>query len=118
MGFLLLEKYKVVRMKKVVNILGQDYEIIQSTKATNPKLLDCDAYVEFYSKKIVLGEITKGIEAIENIELYEKEVLRHEIVHAFLHESGMSEWAEDEVLVNFIAIQIHKLSNIFKELEI
>ena len=42
-------------------------------------------------------------------------VLRHEIVHAFFHESGCSEWTNDENLVEWIAIQVPKMAKAMKE---
>lgn len=56
----------------------------------------------------------------EKIEEFEKKVLRHEIVHAFLFESGIdssSEWARNEEIVDWIALQFPKLLDAFKETE-
>ena len=42
---------------------------------------------------------------------------RHEIIHAFLFESGLaenSEWAQNEEMVDFFAIQFPKLMEAFK----
>ncbi len=42
---------------------------------------------------------------------------RHEIIHAFLFESGLaenSEWAQNEEMVDFFAIQFPKLMEVFK----
>ena len=55
-----------------------------------------------------------------------KETLRHEIVHAFLNESGLSSsslryngaWAENEEMVDWIAIQSPKIFKVFEELDI
>ena len=43
---------------------------------------------------------------------------RHEIIHAFLFESGLAEnssWAQNEEMVDFFAIQFPKLVEAFKE---
>ena len=45
-------------------------------------------------------------------------MLRHEIVHAFLYESGLdvsSEWARNEEIVDWIALQTPKLQKAFEE---
>lgn len=42
-------------------------------------------------------------------------VLRHEIIHAFLYESGLStccEWANNETIIDWIAIQSPKIENL------
>ena len=56
---------------------------------------------------------------------YRKQVLRHEIVHAFLFESGLDinsnkseEWARNEEMIDWLAIQFHKIEKVFKELDI
>lgn len=60
----------------------------------------------------------KDVMAVENIEEFKKKVLRHEIIHAFFGESGLrscSEYAEDEELVDWIAIQFPKILKAFEQ---
>jgi predicted SprT family Zn-dependent metalloprotease len=53
----------------------------------------------------------------------QKEVMRHEIVHAFLYESGLGysthipncAWAVNEEMVDWIAIQTPKMAKVFKQ---
>ena len=57
---------------------------------------------------------------------YEKHTLRHEIVHAFLDESGLKEsagknrgpWSKNEETVDWMATQIPKITKLYKELGI
>jgi len=58
----------------------------------------------------------------QDVVAYEKLVLRHEIIHAFMFESGLANnshdidaWAEDEELIDWIAIQSPKLLKAFEE---
>ena len=51
-------------------------------------------------------------------------VIRHEIIHAFLFESGLAQntndvesWAMNEEMVDWLAIQFPKLLKAFKEAE-
>lgn len=98
-----------------VNILGQEYEIFNVKNArANPKLDDASGYVELWSKKIFLDNFKDDDQTVEKPELYKKKVLRHEIVHAFLHESGCAEFAMDEKLVDWIAIQAPKMFEAMK----
>jgi hypothetical protein len=108
-------------MKQSVNILGTEYEIISQTEEENPKLEDLDGLCEIYSKKIVLCDIKPDKNTVENFEAYKRKVLRHEIVHAFLEESGLScntDWARNEEMVDWIAIQFPKMLKAFESLNI
>ena len=56
----------------------------------------------------------------------EKRNLRHEIIHAFFNESGLSDnsfeftgaWAKNEEMVDWLAIQSPKIFRVFQELDI
>lgn len=101
-----------------INILGTEYEIIRDSTGNNPKLDNANGYCETYSKKLVVDEKLEGENILENIDDFKDKVLRHEIVHAFLHESGLSqssEWAKEEEIVDWIALQIPKLVKAMKD---
>ena len=108
----------------VVNILGTDYEIHRKSSKENPKLEDNNGICEQYSKEIILNtleEEKQDVMCVENVEEFEKKVLRHEIIHAYLGESGLrssSEWAENEEMVDWFAIQLPKMFKTFKELDV
>ena len=111
-------------MNKTVNILGTEYQIIVQSEEENPKLKDCNGLCEQYSKKIILSDF-KGVEndpmTVENFQAFKDKVLRHEIIHAFFGESGLrsqSAYAENEELVDWLAIQTPKIFKVFKELNI
>ena len=98
-----------------INILGQNYNVKTQTEEENPKLKGADGFTERYSKEIVIrdlreleGELTQS----DNLEYYQKKVTRHEIIHAYLYESGLScnsDWADNEEIVDWIAIQLPKI---------
>ena len=109
-------------MKKV-NILGTEYEIRELTEKEFPALESNNAVglCERFSKEIILDIEHFGIPKPTNSEdfhLFKKQVLRHEIIHAFFHESGQTDYCEDEKLVEFLAIQIPKMFKVFEKLEI
>lgn len=101
-----------------VNILGTEYTIVEQSTSENPKLTDCDGYCDKTSKTICV--ITKGDSDLEDFAVYQKKVKRHEIIHAFLFESGLhenwkhDEWGHDESYVDWIAVQFPKLLEVFK----
>ena len=106
---------------RIINILGTDYIIRRQTKSENPKLENAYGLCESYSKEIVLDtfeEEKKDVMSVEKFEEFEKKVMRHEIIHAFLGESGLksnSDWAENEEMVDWFAIQAPKILKVFKE---
>ena len=61
----------------------------------------------------------------EDMSYFRKQILRHEIIHAFLSESGLEasgnsfggSWAQNEEMVDWIAIQAPKLFAAFSEVD-
>lgn len=103
-----------------VNILGTDYEILYQEKEENTKLEEANGLCETYSKKLIVEKVPDHPMNLEKVEEFQKKVLRHEIVHAFLHESGLdasSDWARNEEAVDWIALQAIKLMQTFKQAE-
>jgi len=107
----------------IVNILGTEYEISFKSEETDERLKDIAGYCNSYTKKIVIDKI--GVEKYEFDfkDAFAKETLRHEIVHAFLSESGLKfdgnvwngSWAKNEEMVDWIAIQFPKILKAFQE---
>lgn len=103
-----------------INVLGTEYTIQEATKATDPALNDCDGYCDKTTKVIVVTQHDADCD-LGDFEVYKKKVLRHEIIHAFLFESGLHEnWqhmptGHDETYVDWIAVQFHKLMKAFEE---
>ena len=108
----------------VVDILGTEYSIHKQSAKENSKLEDNNGICEQYSKEIILNtleEEKQDVMCVENVEEFEKKTLRHEIIHAYLGESGLrssSEWAENEEMVDWFAIQLPKMFKTFKELDV
>ena len=110
---------------KTVNILGEEYSIMfvdEYPERFSDFEESTDALCNFYDKLIyVLNPKEKYLTEDGKINL-NKRKLRHEIVHAFFFESGLSSntraWAENEEMVDWIAIQAPKIFKVFQELEI
>lgn len=103
---------------KYINILGTQYEVIKQTEKENPKLKDANGLCEPYTRQIIHSEQEPGLDVFDNIEAFNRKTLRHEVIHAFFAESGLTEYTEDEVLVEWIAVQFPKISQVMKELGI
>ena len=104
----------------VVNILGTEYTITESTEIEDETLQSVDGYCDTSIKSIVVDKMEnlKGPGLKKNLGDYKKSVIRHEITHAYLYESGLAEnsWAKDEELVDWMAIQIPKMARLFQEI--
>ena len=114
-------------MKHIINVLGINYSIKTNAKRCDD--LNANGLCETQSKILYLNDFQEQAKDTESLELlttsYRNKVLRHEIVHAFLFESGMSNnscgvksWATNEEMVDWFAIQSPKIFKIYQELEI
>lgn len=98
-----------------LNILGTEYNIDVIPRSNDEMLSDKDGYCDDSVKLISVADFAAEKESLDSkrdIEAVKKKVLRHEIVHAFLCESGLAEnsdWAQNEELVDWIAIQGPKI---------
>lgn len=74
------------------------------------------------SKKIVVDSCVNS--DLDHPDEYIKLALRHEVIHAFMFESGLDsetehvKFPEDEIFVDWVAIQYPKIKKVFDELEI
>ena len=100
------------------NILGTTYKI----KRKNLKDADVDGWFDGTSKTIVIRK--DNYNNVGNFEYLMKKQLRHEIIHAFLYESGLDcnfehlqQFGHEETMVDWIAIQFPKIYEVYKEVE-
>lgn len=115
--------------KNKINILGTTYQLhFDLSDDKEKRLKTAWGITDFYTKDIFVdSKILKYDEdtTTKSLPEFKKKVLRHEILHAFLFESGLVEnskeqraWAENEEMVDWFAIQSPKLFKIYKELDI
>lgn len=112
-----------------VNILGTKYKVV-TRKISEDETLKKNGWSGYcgeQSKEIVIADMEEieyfGEMSKEEKIRYRKEILRHEILHAFLGESGLSNntsvpnsgWAKHEEMVDWFAIQTPKIYRVFKE---
>ena len=97
---------------KVVEILGTLYTI--HFDVPDGKMPEgADGCMDQSIHQIRIAEFESDRNTIQDMDSYRKKVLRHEIIHAFLYESGM--WNNSETITDWIAIQSPKLFRTFKE---
>lgn len=89
-----------------IDVLGTKYNVYWSDADHDDKLKSNDGYVMPERKLIVLDR--------RNRATHQEHIFKHEIVHAFLYEGGLSDqsWAENEEIVDWIALQLFKLANL------
>ncbi len=115
-----------------INVLGTDYKIFKINpyeKINNQPSLDeqnLGGFCDDDLKEIYIADmsLTKGWESERPIKISarEKSILRHEIVHAFLNESGLAwdsytpveAWAKNEEMIDWFAIQGEKIYTAWK----
>lgn len=111
-----------------VNILGTEYTVIfrniQDDKFA--QLNSWEGYTNNMTKQIVIiNRKSYGyMESPKDWDAKEKQNLRHEILHAFLAESGLDfcslpfdgPWAANEEMVDWFAMQSPKIFTVYKKL--
>lgn len=113
-----------------INILGTEYRI-ETHKVSEDSYLKENklaGYCGEEEKLIVVADMSEekyftGMDEKAQ-EAYRKRVLRHEIMHAFLNESGLSDssnrfdgaWAKNEEMVDWFAIQSPKIYDVYLKL--
>lgn len=115
-----------------INILGTEYRI-ETHKVSEDSYLEKNklaGYCGEEEKLIVVADMSEekyftGMDEKAQ-ETYLKKTLRHEIMHAFLNESGLSDssnqyggaWAKNEEMVDWFAIQSPKIFKVYSELQL
>lgn len=115
-----------------IDILGTEYRI-EIHKVSEDSFMEeksLAGYCEEENKLIVVADMSEekyfaGMDEKAQ-ETYRKKTLRHEIMHAFLNESGLYDssnrfdgaWAKNEEMVDWFAIQTPKIFSTFKKMNI
>lgn len=100
-----------------VKILGTDYKVITDTDRCKQK--NADGLCCVYEKEIYIRELEDMLSDSDSRDAKMKrfrEVLRHEIIHAFFHECGLEEYSDNEFIVDWIAMNFPKMSTSFDEI--
>ncbi len=104
-------------------ILGEEYKIITEVPIFEDEYLqEVNGYCDSSAKEIIVAQFdADGVGALKDMKSYEDKVIRHEIIHAFLDESGLAEnsnWARNEEMIDFFARQFPKMLKVFKDLDV
>lgn len=105
---------------KTVNVLGTDYSVIFANEREEPRLCGMDGFCDDSAKEIYVDDTSKAAQSPDSkkdLAAYRNKVVRHELTHAMLSESGLqteSDWARNEEIVDWIAIQGPKLLKLWE----
>ena len=107
----------------LVYILGTKYNIKLIPESDDPMLKTLGGYTEQKIHKIVVKLIEKQGNTSQNVADYAKNIMRHELIHAFLFESGLGAcanevdcWSQNEEMVDWFAYQSPKIFKLFQQL--
>lgn len=102
-----------------INVLGTAYTI--ELRQLNDK--DMDGFCDNIAKLIVIR--SDNYNEVGNFIELQKKQLRHEIIHAFLSESGLQcnwqhieQFGHDETTIDWFAIQSPKIFKVFVDLKL
>lgn len=115
-------------MTKVVDILGTKYKVSTGIPVSKDReLIGRFGYCSFCDHRIVVADLATvdgwmdEPAAVKSAQ--EKATLRHEVIHAFLSESGLrgsssgtDVWALNEEMVDWFALQLPKMMKVFEQL--
>ncbi len=99
---------------RIISILGELWKINYNVKIDDD---DVDAQTHPYERVInIADDIADGADV--------KRIIRHEIIHAFMFESGLGfnfehkPFGQDETMIDWFAMQYPKIKIIFRLLDI
>ena len=101
-------------MSLKVDILGSEWTIEERSVKEDKLLENCDGYTDWTARLIVVERELDG--TLLHMDKYVKKVVRHEIIHAYLLESGLAEcsgetdsWAQNETMVDWFARMLPRI---------
>lgn len=112
----------------LLDILGTMYVVYESKMSTDGYMKEngLAGYCDSLERKIVIADTTEKdvfeLESDEAKKRYRQELLRHEIIHAFLSEAGLRDsanpceisWAKNEEMVDWFALLWPKIHSAFQ----
>lgn len=103
-----------------INILDTEWSIEYRNNTTDPLLNERDGYVDPSVNLIVIANKRQDDDVMD-FAMVRRRTLRHEIIHAFLYESGLGAnfihpgYGHDEIMIDWVALQFPKLQKAFEE---
>lgn len=111
---------------EMVNILGSMWTVKFEPVSSSPRYEKCNGWCDNSVKECHIGiRPESDMQQMKMIDFY-KSIARHEIIHAFLYESGIvtaasirtNKWCKDEMMIDWMAAQMPKIYDVFEQLNI
>ena len=107
---------------RVAHILGVPYKVVIVEDDDYRSDKEADGWCDTTTKELLVFNFKQSFNSKRDLIEYQHKVIRHEIIHAFLYESGLDcntleaeQWAKNEEMVDWMAIQIPKILKAFRE---
>lgn len=99
-----------------VDILGASYFVHTVSEEEDSRMIGNNGFTDWTTKEICIEQDWTG--NIGNKIMYIKQVILHEIIHAFMYESGFGdcfvhkEMGQEETVVDWFAAQMNKIMGV------
>ena len=111
-------------LHSTVNILGAEWKIEYKTETEDSMFENANGYCDYTGRRIVVLSESRKNDSMDDFKVEQQRIIRHEILHAFLCESGLigntysveNGWAKNEEMVDWFAIQSPKIYKVYIEL--
>jgi len=100
----------------VVDVAGVSYfvKLLAPDKFEECNVRDVMGFTDYSTRTICVCDFTqeeREPDAMQHQQFIVNNTIKHELVHAFLFETGHAAYSEDEVLVDCIAVTLEKIIN-------
>lgn len=111
-------------IKRNISILGTPYTVEILAPKKEPLLKECDGFCDKTTHRIVVSTKADYCD-LDDFDAYQRKVIRHEVIHAFLFESGLdcnvyhaagTVGRHDEQMVDWFASQYPKIRRVYDAL--
>lgn len=112
---------KTLNIDTTVSILGAVWTVRSATEAEEPRLDGVNGFTDWTTRAICLEKNTQG--NIGDIKTYMNQVIKHEVVHAFMFESGLGDsfehkdYGQEETIVDWFAFQMGNILNVVMDIQ-
>ena len=99
-----------------LNILGSVWSLVSKTEEEEKRLKDVAGFTDYSTRELVVADTPDDSYTIGDPHEHMQQTIRHEIIHAFLAESGIwcdsasaEHWSMNEEMVDWMAFQFPKI---------
>ena len=113
-----------MKLDCVVQIMGHPWRVKICTKESEPRLEEITGLADWTSHFIGISDPDDHEDCdLDNPKEFVKKIARHEIVHAFLFESGLAEewkhpeFGHEEMIIDWLAFKLPEIWDVVRAVE-